>query len=143
MTRKESSGPIDERTGIEVIEHSECVTLIQSTPLGRIGFAVNSNQVILPVNFLWYEESVVFRTLEGQKMDTAILAQPVAFEVDSWDAGNRSGWSVLVKGNAHRVNQWAEIEDLERQGLVPWSNRQWRPYWIRINPTEITGRRLV
>jgi nitroimidazol reductase NimA-like FMN-containing flavoprotein (pyridoxamine 5'-phosphate oxidase superfamily) len=143
MTTQKPSGPVDHRSGIEVLEPSECAALLASTPLGRVGFAVDGRQVILPVNFLWFEESVVFRTLEGEKLEAAILTQPVAFEVDSWDAKDRSGWSVLVKGKALRVDQWAEIEQLERQGLVPWSRRKWRPYWVRIEPTEITGRRLV
>ena len=143
MTAKKPPLPIDERPGIGIIERSECTALLESTPLGRVGFAVDSDQVILPVHFLWFEDSVVFRTLAGEKLDAAILARPVAFEVDSWDADNRSGWSVLVKGTAHRVDQWAEIEQLEREGLVPWSTSEWRPYWVKIEPTEITGRRLV
>lgn len=143
MANDNVSQPIDERTGIGVIDPAECVTLLESTPLGRVGFAVDGAQVILPVNFLWFEDAVVFRTLEGQKMDAAIFVQPVAFEVDAWDPEERTGWSVLVKGLAHRVNQWAEIEALERQGLVPWSKRKWRPYWVRIDPDEITGRRLL
>jgi len=143
MAHDNPSHPIDERTGIEVIDANECAALLETTPLGRVGFAIDGAQVILPVNFLWFEGAVVFRTLEGQKMDAAIFVQPVAFEVDAWDVETRTGWSVLVKGLAHRVSQWAEIEALERQGLVPWSKLKWRPYWVRIDPDEITGRRLV
>lgn len=143
MTNKEPSIPIDPRTGIGIMDREECLDLLASTPLGRIGFAVDDAQVILPVNFVWFENSVVFRTLEGQKMNATIFLKPVAFEIDGWDASDRSGWSVLVKGTAEQVNEWAEIEELERKNLVPWSQREWRPHWIKIEPTEITGRRLV
>ncbi|MFN3219743.1 MAG: pyridoxamine 5'-phosphate oxidase family protein [Acidimicrobiales bacterium] len=143
MTADTPSEPMDERTGFAIIEPDECVALLASQPLGRIGFAADGAQVILPVNFLWHDGTVVFRTLEGQKLDAAIFAQPVAFEVDRWDPEDRSGWSVLIKGVAHRVSEWAEVEQLETQGLVPWSKREWRPYWVKIVPNEITGRRLV
>lgn len=143
MTAESPSDPIDDRTGFAILDADECEALVATQPLGRIGFAAEGAQVILPVNFLWHEGTVVFRTLEGQKLDAAIFAQPVAFEVDHWDGEDRSGWSVLIKGVAHRVSAWAEIEQLEAEGLVPWSKREWRPYWIKIVPTEITGRRLV
>lgn len=143
MTTDHEPAETDDRTGLEVIDHAECVKLLEATPLGRLGFAADGNQVILPVNYLWFEDSVVIRTLEGQKLDAAIFAQRVAFQIDGWDGHDLSGWSVLVKGTAHRVDEWAEIEILEREGLVPWAKSHWRPNWVRIDPVEITGRRLV
>ena len=82
MTAESPTDPIDERTGFAIIDPDECVELLASKPLGRIGFSAEGAQVILPVNFLWHDGAVVFRTLEGQKMDAAIFAQPVAFEVE-------------------------------------------------------------
>ncbi len=142
MSTDHEPAEIDERTGLEVIDRAGCVKLLEATPLGRIGFLSDGEQVILPVNYLWFEDSVVIRTLEGQKLDAAIFAQKVAFQIDGWEGHDRSGWSVLVKGTAHKVDEWAEIEILEREGLVPWAKSQWRPNWVRIDPVEITGRRL-
>ena len=143
MTLDQKHSKVDLRTGFGVIGPDECDELLSAALLGRIGFSADGEVVILPVNFLWFDGSVVYRTLEGQKMDAALFGQPVAFEVDAWSEDERVGWSVLVKGFAHRVNEWAEVEELERQGLVPWSRREWRPYWVRIEPEEITGRRLI
>ncbi len=68
---------------------------------------------MLPVNFRWYEHSVVFRTLEGHKLAAAAEQQHVCFEVDHWNADTRTGWSVVVQGVAHEVTHWAEEARLD------------------------------
>lgn len=136
-----SSSNRDE-VGLAVIEEDRCVELIQSTPIGRIGFWVDGGPLVLPVNFAWFQDSVVFRTLEGQKLAAAAEGQAVCFEVDHWDAADHSGWSVVVAGRARAIDGWAEIEQLENIGLVPWARGEWRPFWVRVEPESITGRVL-
>jgi uncharacterized protein len=126
----------------EVLDRSGCLERLESTPVGRIGFCVDGAPLVLPVNFVWFEGTVVFRTLEGQKLTAAAAAQTVCFEVDRWDPADHSGWSVVVTGRAREVIEWAEIEQLERIGLVPWERARWRPFWVRIDPDSITGRIL-
>jgi hypothetical protein len=65
----------------------------------------------------------------------------VAFEADGYDERTRSGWSVLVNGRAHAIYEEAEIQRLSRLGLRPWAGAEERPFWIRIHPTSISGRR--
>ncbi len=125
----------------ERLDGPGCVALLESTPIGRVGFRVNAAPMVLPVNFAWFEDSVVFRTLEG-KMLAAAAGQDVCFEVDRWDAAKRSGSSVVATGTARLVTDWAECEQLENIGLVPWARQPWRPLWVRIDPVEITGRVL-
>ncbi|MDH3680121.1 MAG: pyridoxamine 5'-phosphate oxidase family protein [Acidimicrobiia bacterium] len=123
-----------------VLSDEQCVALLESTPIGRIGFLAGDQPLVMPVNYAWEDSSVVFRSLEGQKQAAAAEGQNVCFEVDHWDAAERTGWSILVKGRAREVTGWAEKEALEQIGLVPWAHDTWRPMWIRIEPTEITGR---
>ena len=137
---KPSSAAIDIASQLGEMDEDRCVELLRSTPIGRIGFIADGAPLVLPVNFAWFEDTVVFRTLEGQKLAAAAEGQTVCFEVDSWDAGTRSGWSVVVKGVAREVTNWAEQEQLENVGLVPWAREQWRKIWVRIEPSEITGR---
>lgn len=132
-----------DHAGLEVIPHAECLDLLEATPIGRIGFLVDDSVIVLPVNYRWVDDAVVFRTLDGQKLHAAVLAEPVAFEIDGWDAEHRTGWSVLVKGRAQEVTDWADVEHLEQANVVPWSHQMWRRHWIRVVPTEITGRRVV
>jgi nitroimidazol reductase NimA-like FMN-containing flavoprotein (pyridoxamine 5'-phosphate oxidase superfamily) len=131
---------IDLVSQMGVMDEDQCIELLSSTPIGRVGFNADGAPLVLPVNFAWYENTIVFRTLEGQKLAAAAGGQTVCFEVDSWDGVKRSGWSVLVKGVAREVTNWAEQEQLENIGLVPWARDQWRKIWVRIEPSEITGR---
>jgi hypothetical protein len=132
----------DITTGLGVIDEPRAIELLESTPIGRIGFVVDGHPLVLPVNFKWHEGTVVFRTLEGMKLDAAAKGQAVCFEVDRWDAAKRSGWSVVVIGTAREVTNWAEREQLENIGLVPWATGKGRPIWVRIDPEEISGRVL-
>jgi nitroimidazol reductase NimA-like FMN-containing flavoprotein (pyridoxamine 5'-phosphate oxidase superfamily) len=139
----QAGGEIEERTGSEVMDRRECVALLETTPIGRIVFLDEEDQPLaLPVNYRWHDDAVVFRTLEGQKLAAALTNQRVSFEVDKWDFETRSGESVIVKGKAANVELWADRELLEQIGLEPWSKGPWRTTWIRITPTEVTGRRV-
>lgn len=132
-----------DETGLEILDDDECRRLLADTPIGRVAFVADGMPVALPVTYRWFQDSVVFRSLQGQKLLAATLEQPVAFEIDHWDEHDRSGWSVLVKGTAAEVTEWAEREQLEQLDLVPWSDGRWRECWVRITPAEITGRRLA
>ncbi len=142
----ESKEPVVEsgaHTGLTVMSIAECVELLAKEPIGRVVFVDSEGQPIaLPVNYCWYEDSVVFRTLEGQKLFAAIAEQRVSFEVDSWDRNTRTGTSVLVKGRAAKIDEWAEREQLERLDLAPWDQTKWHDLWVRIEPAEVTGRRI-
>ena len=144
MTDEEkSAGKVDERTGLNIMDPAECIALLEATPLGRVVFVDDAGQPLaLPVNYRWHDDAVVFRTHEGQKLLAAVMNQRVAFEVDDWDGATRTGASVLVKGTAARVDPWADREQLELLGLAPWADEQWPPIWVRIEPVEVTGRRV-
>ena len=133
---------MDERTGLVVMTSDECGELLTSTPIGRMVFNDGDQPLALPVNFAWVDDTVVFRTLEGQKLHAAIDGAKVCFEVDRWDEQSDTGASVLVKGQAVEVTQWAEQEQLEQLDVRPWSRQPWRQAWVRVIPNEITGRRL-
>lgn len=134
---------IDERTGLEILDPAACEALLGRMPVGRVVFVDDEGQPLaLPVSYRWHDAKVVFRTLEGQKLHAAVRNQRVSFEVDYWDPDTHTGASVLVKGKASAVEDWAEVEDLEQLGLVPWASERWRASWIRVTPVEISGRRI-
>ena len=142
MDDEESDAGLD-AIGLDVLDAATCLRLLAETPICRLVFVEGDDQpMALPVNYLLFDGAIVFRTLEGQKLSAASIGQRVAFEVDDWDADRRSGWSVVVKGRAEEVTQWARAEQLEQAGLVPWAHGAWRTLWVRIVPDEISGRRL-
>ena len=75
-------------------------------------------------------------------MEAAADAAVVAFEVDSYTASRREGWSVVIKGRAELVTDDATLARLWASGLQPWAAATARPDWIVIRADEISGRRL-
>lgn len=132
----------EDRTPLAEMTRAECLELLTGTPVGRVVFIDAGHPVALPVNYRWHGDSVVFRALEGTTLIDGVQGTPVSFEVDRWDEHGRTGASVLVKGAAAEVTQWAEKEQLEELDVVPWASDEWRQSWVRITPHEITGRRI-
>jgi len=129
-------------TGLEVLDVEACIARLARTPIGRMAFVEDGRLTVLPVTYGWHGGGIVFRTLHGGKLSAAAHREEVAFEVDEWDADHHTGWSVLVRGTARVVTDWAEVEELEQSGVVAWAKERWRDRWVRIEPDEITGRRI-
>jgi transcriptional regulator with XRE-family HTH domain len=120
---------------------AECRRLIAAGGVGRIAFGTASGPVVLPVNFAVVAGTVVIRTGEGTMIDGHADEQ-VAFEVDHIDEALSQGWSVLVRGMAHRVAHPAELQNIRRDAtLWPWPGGD-RDVYVRIIPDTITGRRI-
>ncbi len=134
------SAGVDPRTGLEHLDHDECMRLLGRCSLGRLAVVVGRHPVIFPVNFALDGGSIVFRTNEGTKLYAA-RQDLVAFECDGVDRTYHTGWSVLVTGNAEEVRRPEEIEQLSQLHLGLWTTGP-KPIWLRIRPRTITGRRI-
>jgi nitroimidazol reductase NimA-like FMN-containing flavoprotein (pyridoxamine 5'-phosphate oxidase superfamily) len=97
---------------------------------------------VLPVNYTMDGEHVVFRTAPGSKL-SAVGRAPVCFEIDAFDRGAHTGWSVVVHGRLEEVTDHhpAELGRLRATGLSPWLPVG-RDHWLRIVPERISGRRI-
>ncbi len=134
-----TSGP----TALGELTVSECKSLLLRTPVGRIGFSFAGEQHILPVNYRFVDDTIVFRTSAGRKLHAVASDQNIAFEVDRWDRDSRTGWSVLVVGQAEEIEDHAGFETAENLGLRPWAEDPGQNRWVRIVPAKITGRRIT
>ena len=120
---------------------TECRRLIAPGGIGRIAFGTTSGPVVLPVNFAVVAGTIIIRTSEGNMIEGHADDQ-VAFEVDHIDEALGQGWSVLVRGPAHRVAHPAELHHVRRDTtLWPWPGGD-RDVYVRIIPDRITGRRI-
>lgn len=129
-------------SGLVVLDLDECYRLLEHEPVGRLGFVDQGEPVILPVNFAVHGRSLIFRSGHGSKLAAAIMERPVCLEVDGWDAVEHEGWSVLVKGIAEEVVDATDIGHFEKLPVQPWSRPDLRVHWVRILPTEVSGRRI-
>ncbi len=132
-----------DRTGMEVLDMAECLRLVDSVPVGRLAMIDRGEIVVFPVNHVVDGTMVCFRSAYGSKMDAALMRHVVSFEADSYDAETHDGWSVMLKGRADLVTDPDQLARLRASGVRPWSNALARDTWIAVQPTEISGRRIV
>ena len=98
-----------DRNGLEVLDREECLRLLATATLGRLGLTSGALPTVLPVNFRLDSERVLVRTGRGSKLDAATQNTVVAFEVDDFDPLFQSGWSVVIVGMAREVTDPAEL----------------------------------
>ena len=129
-----------DRRGLAVLSPAECHDLLDGEPVGRVAFLSSGTPLVLPVNYALDDTSIVFRTTVGEKLAAADRREQMAFEIDGWDVETQTGWSVVVRGTAERVFDDEEIARLEGLGVTSWAKPGLRARWIRLRPSEITGR---
>jgi nitroimidazol reductase NimA-like FMN-containing flavoprotein (pyridoxamine 5'-phosphate oxidase superfamily) len=134
------SAAVDSK-GLEILGVAECLRLLGTQNTGRIAVVVDRAPLVLPVNYALHRGTVVFRTDPGSKLDAALGEEYVSFEVDQIDERYETGWSVLVVGQAERVYQPDELEELRELPLRPWAPGH-KAHWIRVLSTAISGRRI-
>lgn len=134
--------PPTDRRGMVVLTKKECEALLSSTPIGRLGVIAAGEPIIFPVLFRFVDGTIVFRTAAGEKMDAVWIGASVSFEADGWNTAQRGGWSVIVRGRAETVHDPEETRKLEAIGLEDWVPRQQPTTWVRLHPTEVSGRRI-
>jgi uncharacterized protein len=120
---------------------SECFELLARQHLGRLAVVEDRGPVVFPVNFVLDRHMVVFRTDEGTKLDAACRGSRVAFEIDGTDPASRTGWSVLIRGEAIEVTDPDEVARLRKLSLDPWAPGA-KAHYVRILPAALTGRRI-
>jgi nitroimidazol reductase NimA-like FMN-containing flavoprotein (pyridoxamine 5'-phosphate oxidase superfamily) len=120
----------------------ECFGLLAQQHLGRVVLVDDRGPLALPVNFVLYQHTVLFRSDEGAKMEVASRGARVAFEVDGADEATRTGWSVLVRGEVVEVSDPVELARMRQLPLYPWAPGA-KARYVRILPTVLTGRRIA
>jgi nitroimidazol reductase NimA-like FMN-containing flavoprotein (pyridoxamine 5'-phosphate oxidase superfamily) len=132
------AGALD-RNGLRVLAREECLALLGTVRLGRVGLCLQTLPAVLPVTFGLLGEDVVFRTGTGTKLTAAVAHSVVVFEADHADIELGTGWSVCVTGRAetlHRPDDLAAVAELDIPTLV----RGVASHVVRIHSDIVTGR---
>jgi len=115
------------------------MALLRTHEVGRVAWETAQGPVILPVAYAWQDGVVGFRTADRGTLAT--LAQPteVAFQIDDYDVGTATGWSVLMTATTSRetvpgaVARWHELLP------APWAPGD-RDWVIVLTPDSVSGR---
>ena len=130
----EAAGPVT------VLNDDQSWDLISGVHLGRLVTVLEGRPEIFPVNFVVQRRTILFRSAEGTKLFSTVMNDHVLFEAD--DHGVAEGWSVIVRGTAELLYGSDDIQEAEQAGLYPWIPTQ-KLRFVRITPTDVTGRRFV
>ena len=128
-----------DRSGFELLARAECLRLLASTRIGRVGAHAGALPVILPVVFALDDKGVVIRVRAGSQLERATRDAVVCFEADDVDPSRGRGWSVAVTGEAREITEGAELEWARGLPLEGWPGEQDDPR--RISLDLVSGRR--
>ena len=121
------------------LEDESCRRFLERSRFGRVGFVGDEGPEVLPVNAMFSEGSVLFRTAADSPLDRYVVGRAVVFEVDNTDNVAESGWSVLVRGTGHRVTDPHRLAAIADTDVHPWAPGA-RDQWMEIRPERISGR---
>ncbi len=117
----------------------DCWALLEGVQLGRVAWSRPQGPAIVPVNLTLLDGALWLRTTPEAALVREAIGLPVAIEVDEIDLTSRSGWSVVVLGTAELVVDQDVPEHLYEWDAWPSGPRV---NYVRVSPTELTGRRL-
>jgi transcriptional regulator with XRE-family HTH domain len=130
-----------DRPALEAITTGECEALIAAGGVGRLVFVGKGGPTALPVNFRVLEGDIVFRTEPKAEFLGDLATGEVSFEVDHLDEALTEGWSVLLTGKSHVIEEPSEMDSAQSLSIVPWAGGD-RDAYVRVVPGKITGRRI-
>ena len=125
---------------LEELALADCLRLLSAHSLGRLAFNRPTGPVIIPLNYVWHDQTIIFRTSPTTAWVTSLRHAPAAFEVEDINTSDHSGWTVLVQG----VTSYTDADQLPpevTQRLQPWPAGE-RTQHVSLSATSITGRRL-
>jgi len=137
------SGATSKRV-LEELDRQECLRLIAPGGIGLVAFDDGEGPALIPVNYVLDGESVVFHTSLGGRLNRSLTAMPhgtglrIAFGVVRIDEAAREGWSVMLRGGAHRMS---EEESAAAPQVESWPEGE-REAHFRLTPTSVSGRRV-
>ena len=126
---------------LDHLEPDECWRLLKTTDVGRLAVAIRNRPDIFPVNYAVDDESIVINTAPGTKLAAAIRGSAVAFEVDALDPITRTGWSVVLKGEATEIQTLEELMAVEKLDIETWAQTD-KTRYLRLRPDTVSGRRI-
>lgn len=131
------------RGHVQVLTRDECLALLGTASVGRLGVTIRALPAILPVNYAMHDDRIVLRSVPGSKLDSATTESVVAFEVDDHAPDGSWGWSVLVQGVAEEVTNPDEVAALRGLGIRAWAYPDGEAHrWLRIETEVVSGRRF-
>jgi uncharacterized protein len=128
---------------IIVLTRAECLDLLAQVDVGRVGVSMDALPVIVPVHFSVVDDSVVFRSTLGTRLDAATLGAVVAFQADGYDPPRTSGWSVMLQGVAAAAPDGVRDPPVGPGSAHPWLSGDGDHRLIQLATDNLRGWRFA
>jgi uncharacterized protein len=143
MARRDDDDDYDALQSLSAISPTRCRELLTTQSVGRVAWQGSDGLQILPVTYVYYDGSILFRTAPNSPLSELSGSADVVFEIDEIDQRNHRGWSVVASGRAEAVDEPQKVTRLLTEaGVVPWAPGD-RNMLIQITPQKITGRTVA
>ncbi len=127
----------------ERLDAEQCWKLVGSQGTGRIGFMSDTHIEIVPARYDAHRGTAYFRAGTFGELARRVHGQSVSLQVEELDRRTFSGWSVLMSGQAHRVEDAATVAALWSAGRPsPWLPSP-DSQWIALPVDDIAGERVL
>lgn len=127
---------------VRILEPEECLRLLASAWVARVGLTTDEGPQVLPVNHTVLDGAVYFRTTLDSTLVEGTRDAVVAVEADELSDRMEASWSVLAVGQATHVEDHAETSDVFARMREPWAPGS-RTLLVKVVPTKLTGRRFA
>ncbi|GMA19781.1 pyridoxamine 5'-phosphate oxidase family protein [Arsenicicoccus piscis] len=125
---------------VTTLSEQECWDLLAGEEFGRLATSAAGSVAITPVNYCVRDQKIYFRSAEGSKLVSLVVASSVAFEIDQ--VRGRDAWSVIGQGEARIVDSMSEQDELSASlHLHPWVDTV-KEIFVEVTLDEVSGRRF-
>ena len=123
-----------------VLSDEDCWSLLRSHRLGRVAIVIEGRPRIFPVSYAAGEDTVVFRTEPGAKLQYG-PGSAACFEIDDYDQRTSMAWSVMVVGVLKDITDATDARSrgLRRLAVEPVAPGR-RVHWLALGADEVSGR---
>lgn len=126
---------------LEILDDAECLQLLAREPVGRLALTASALPVVLPINFVLVDRTIVFASDQGLKLEAARQGTVACLEVDGFDRWRHGGWSVLATGRLKEITDPARLAEAKQLPLSPWALSEPRHY-VELSVELLSGRRI-
>lgn len=122
------------------LSQEDCWSLLRSHNLGRLAIVIEGRPRIFPLNYAAGEDTVVFRTEPGAKLQHG-PGSAACFEIDDYDQRTSMAWSVTVVGVLKDITDATDERSrgLRRLAVAPVAPGP-KLHWLALNADEVSGR---
>lgn len=128
-------------SNFEILDETECLRLLAGAPVGRIALTSAALPVVLPVNFVTVERTIVFASDPGLKLEAARAGQIACLEVDGYEVVDHTGWSVLATGRLAEITNRDRLDAAHNLPLSPWALSH-PHHFVELSIELLSGRRI-